>query len=517
MHCKWKLRNSFMNKLNVIYIHTHDSGRYTGPYGYNVPTPNLNRFALESTTFRHCFSAAPTCSPSRAALLTGMTPHQCGMQGLVNRGWHLCDSNKHLASFLHSKGYETILCGMQHEGKSWRELGYETHIGHEESVKMSRDEWDRENTESIVSYLENRNSDKPFFLSLGWFNTHRPYPHASEEINPDFIEVPPILPDCSEVRKDMADYYQSISVVDECFGKIYDAIRRLGLLDNSIVFFTTDHGIAFPMMKCSLFDTGIGVSFMFSCPDNKLKGRAVDNLISHYDVFPTLCDFLGIEKPEWIEGHSFAPLFEGKDVCVRKEVCAEVTYHASYEPKRCIRTDRYKYIRLFYSPDVIPSNIDEEMVEIICSGAKDLHDAEKEVIIVPGAGNLWRGRQKDSQMDAIKADQIGMLGINMNALAIGEKLDRMNIANKVVSCVPVEEFGIDRNDPANGILLPNDAESPLKGSLHLGGHTQEYYNTVEQRMMQATTREEALEVLQSLKEDLYSGEVLLHNDVKPNK
>ena len=94
----------------------------------------------------------------------------------------------------------------------------------------------------------------------------------------------------------------------------------------------------------------------------------------------------------------------------------------------------------------VPSNIDEEMVEIICSGAKDLHDAEKEVIIVPGSGNLWRGRQKDSQMDAIKADQIGMLGINMNALAIGEKLDRMNIANKVVSCVPVEEFGIDYNE-----------------------------------------------------------------------
>lgn len=81
----------------------------------------------------------------------------------------------------------------------------------------------------------------------------------------------------------------------------------------------------------------------------------------------------------------------------------------------------------------------------------------------------------------------------------------------------LEEFGIDRNDPANGILLPNDAESPLKGSLHLGGHTQEYYNTVEQRMMQATTREEALEVLQTLKEDLYSGELPLHNDVKSNK
>lgn len=81
----------------------------------------------------------------------------------------------------------------------------------------------------------------------------------------------------------------------------------------------------------------------------------------------------------------------------------------------------------------------------------------------------------------------------------------------------LEEFGIDRNDPANGILLPNDANSPLKGSIHSGRHLQEYYNTVEQRMAQATTREEALEVLQSLKEDLYSGDLPLQRDVQPNK
>ena len=73
------------------------------------------------------------------------------------------------------------------------------------------------------------------------------------------------------------------------------------------------------------------------------------------------------------------------------------------------------------------------------------------------------------------------------------------------------------SDPANGILLPNDASSPLKGSIHSGRHLQEYYNTVEQRMTTATTREEALEVLQSLKEDLFSGDLPLQRDVQPNK
>lgn len=118
----------------------------------------------------------------------------------------------------------------------------------------------------------------------------------------------------------------------------------------------------------------------------------------------------------------------------------------------------------------LPSNIDEEMVEIICNGAKELHDNEREVIVVPGAGNLWRGRQKNSDMSPIIADQIGMLGINMNAMAIGEKLGRMGIPNRVVSSVPVEEFGLQCNDViqnkrnlANGevLIIGGGTGSPL--------------------------------------------------------
>ncbi len=75
-----------VEKPNIIYIHSHDTGRYIQPYGHPVPTPNLQRLAEEGMLFRQAFCAAPTCSPSRGALVTGQAPHSCGQFGLLNRG-----------------------------------------------------------------------------------------------------------------------------------------------------------------------------------------------------------------------------------------------------------------------------------------------------------------------------------------------------------------------------------------------------------------------------------------------
>lgn len=111
----------------------------------------------------------------------------------------------------------------------------------------------------------------------------------------------------------------------------------------------------------------------------------------------------------------------------------------------------------------MPSNIDEEMLEIVCNGAKYLHDGDKEVIIVPGAGNFWRGRQKNSNMDAVLADQIGMLGINMNAMSIGEKLQRMGVPTRVVSQIPVEEFGVEYNEINQGRKYLDNGEILIIG------------------------------------------------------
>jgi arylsulfatase A-like enzyme len=101
-------------KPNILFLHSHNSGRFVQPYGHAVPTPNLQRLAREGVLFHQAFSAAPTCSPSRAAFLTGRYPHCCGMLGLAHRGFGLNDPQHHIAPTLRREGYETVLCGVEH-------------------------------------------------------------------------------------------------------------------------------------------------------------------------------------------------------------------------------------------------------------------------------------------------------------------------------------------------------------------------------------------------------------------
>jgi len=96
-----------VNRPNIVYIHSHDSGRYLQPFGYAVPTPNLQGLAAEGVLFRQAYSAAPTCSPSRAALLTGQCPHRNGMLGLAHRGFALNDYRKHIIHTLSRAGCRT--------------------------------------------------------------------------------------------------------------------------------------------------------------------------------------------------------------------------------------------------------------------------------------------------------------------------------------------------------------------------------------------------------------------------
>lgn len=352
--------------MNIIYMHTHDSGRYWSPYGYAVPTPNIMDFAKQGTVFRQCYCAAPTCSPSRSAMLTGYNPHMNGMQGLASRGWQLHDYSHHLVDYLGQHGFHTALCGIQHEAPDYHMIGYQEIVGSQDfsmdATEQSMEEWDYDNTENACEFLRKRaeGSGAPFFLSMGWFNTHREYPHAQKDINPDYLTVPETLYDCDVNRKDMADYHESVRVVDCCFGKIMKTLDETEQRDDTMIIMTTDHGIAFPKMKCTLYDTGIGVAFILDYPGNPRKGKSTDVLMSQLDVFPTVCELAGIKIPEWTEGRSILPFMNGEEEKIRDEIFSEVTYHAAYEPKRCIRTERYKLIRLFdYHNEIVPANIDE--------------------------------------------------------------------------------------------------------------------------------------------------------------
>ena len=125
------------------------------------------------------------------------------------------------------------------------------------------------------------------------------------------------------------------------------ALDDAGLAERTLVLCTTDHGIAFPRMKGNLTDHGIGVMLILRGPGGFRGGKVCDALVSHIDVFPTLCGLLHIERPRWLQGASLLPLVRGEVEELHEAIFAEVTYHAAYEPQRAVRTQRWKYIRRF--------------------------------------------------------------------------------------------------------------------------------------------------------------------------
>lgn len=349
--------------MNVLYIHTHDTGRFIQPYGYQTETPNLLNFAKQGTVFRSAFCAAPTCSPSRAALLTGQYPHSCKMFGLAHRGFQMEDYAHHMAFFFRTCGYETILCGIQHEAPQAKMIGY-SRILDDQSFDMGCLEFDSKtfderNANQVSNYLMSQ-PEKPFFLSYGLFSTHRDYPYHDDDINPGYVMAMPGLPDCHDTRKDTAAYLSSVRNADRAIGSVLQTLKSSGLSENTLVIYTTDHGLALPGMKCTLYDYGISVSMMIDYPSNPSKKTVYDSLVSQIDLFPTLCDICGLEKPDWLQGVSLLPILEQKTTTVREEVFSEVTFHVSYEPMRAVRTQRYKLIHRFDS-DLAPAlaNIDD--------------------------------------------------------------------------------------------------------------------------------------------------------------
>lgn len=124
---------------NLVYMHTHDSGRLFNVYGYDVPSSHLKAFAHDSVTFNNMYCVSPTCSPSRASLLTGMYPHQNGMLGLAQRGFSLYDNNHHLCQFLKRNHYHTVLSGVQHETGFYLDVENSKNLGYDEVITDSID------------------------------------------------------------------------------------------------------------------------------------------------------------------------------------------------------------------------------------------------------------------------------------------------------------------------------------------------------------------------------------------
>ncbi|HTU27850.1 MAG TPA: sulfatase [Solirubrobacteraceae bacterium] len=334
---------------NILYLNSHDTGRYVQPYGHSVPTPNIQWLADQGVMFRNAFCAAPSCSGSRAALLTGTYCHQNGMMGLAHRGFELFEPQHHIVHTLSAAGYHTELIGEQHVSDTPYTLGYD--VVHDVS----------DTTVNSVAPAAIRTLSggikEPFFLSVGFFETHRSFFAPSSVRDRVYSLPPPFLPDTPEIRSDIAAYKASARSLDQGVGAVLNTLNETGLDRNTLVICTTDHGLAFPTAKASLLDRGIGVMLIMRGPGMS-PGSAQDELVSHLDVFPTICEVAGIEPPPWLEGRSLVGLVAGtEEPGMRREIFSELTYHAAYEPQRAIRTERFKYVRRFddYPLPVLPN------------------------------------------------------------------------------------------------------------------------------------------------------------------
>jgi len=438
-------------------MHTHDLGRWTRHLGYPVNTPNLDALASRATCFTNAFAAAPTCSPSRAALLTGQMPHNAGMLGLAHRGFSLAHPERHLGNLLADTGYDTILSGIQHEFSGPDAEGFPYRQVLPTAFKIdgeSPDEFqirrDRSIAEAAVEFLSGEAASAgPFFLSVGFFQPHRPLLTNTAGAKEFAGPVPPMLDDTPAVREDLASLRTSIEHLDNQVGNVLNAIRENGHWENSTIIFTTDHGIAFPRHKCCLTASGLGTSLLIRHPEKTgTHGKTLDAMVSHLDVLPTLFGWLGIDPPEWLEGCSLDPLITGSTRELHEACFGEVNFHAAYEPMRSIRTRSHCLVRYFLTDHRwILANVDDSPSKEEWLNSRNYREGRKPVELYDLEADPHElvNRADDPALASIKSDLMGQLDSWMRATddpLLGGELDRPEntVVNHPDSISPHEQF-----------------------------------------------------------------------------
>jgi len=352
--------NAQERRPNILLVHCHDLGQFLHCYGVKtVQTPNLDRLAEEGVRFSRSFCTNPGCSPSRASIFTGRWPHSNGVMGLChgNFAWDLNPGERHMAQILHEAGYTTVSVGVIHETSSgFKRCGYERHIP-QARAKPATDA-----AIGLLSEFRGR-PEKPFFLCVGFIEPHRlPYREPSwpgalpgdnsfpgPALQPDDtrgVDVPGYLKDTEGTRRELAGLQGAVRHVDAQVGRLLAALKESGLEANTLTIFTTDHGIAMPRSKCSLYEPGVQVALIVRLPSRKgWHGGAVHSeMISNVDYLPTILELAGAPVPGNVQGRSFAPLLDGKAYSPHREVFTELTYHDYYDPRRAIRTETHKLI-----------------------------------------------------------------------------------------------------------------------------------------------------------------------------
>ena len=414
---------------NLVAIVTDDQGRWAmGAYGNReIHTPNMDRIASEGALFTNAIVASPVCSPSRATYLTGLYPTQVGITDWISP--QQSDAGLGLSAptwpeALQAGGYATALVGKWHLGTRRefhpRNRGFDHFMGFLEGGNRPVDptlEVDGNArkldgalpdllTDDAVAWVESV-QDRPFALLLHFRAPHLPYGPVPETDAAHYTGLDPTIPefpgmDREKLKASTKAYYASISSVDRNIGRLMDALERLGVMDSTIVVFTSDHGynegrhgintkgnghwiaggVRGPK-RPNMWETSILAPLAVRWPGVVRPGTRIDHPVSHLDMFRTVLGMTGVPVPAHANprGMDLSPLLRGEMLPRREALFGQYDMHNNgLAYLRMVRTDRYKYIKHFHA----------HMMD-------ELYDLRND----PDEGrNLIRGRSKQQEHQA---------------------------------------------------------------------------------------------------------------------
>lgn len=349
------------DKPNILFCLADDWGwPHAGAYGDNgVKTPSFDRIAREGILFNHTYVSSPSCTPCRNAFITGKYHWELGSG--ANLWSTLPEVHQSFIHLLADNGYVTG----RTEAKTWGPGNLDNWIAHHGSHPSN------EAYKTFADFLDYTNArEEPFFFWLGTSDPHRKYVKGSGKnsgIDPSRVHLFEHYPNSDIVRSDIADYYYEVQRWDTLVGSAIKQLEKHGLIENTIIIMTGDHGMPFPRCKGNLYDSGVRVPFAIRWGSEVKAGRQVDDFISFADIAPTLLNAAGVDIPEDMTGSSFTNILSSKksgqvDPKNRSSIVfgrerhtpAQEKPNMSGYPSRGYRNKDYLYIRN-YKPDLWPA------------------------------------------------------------------------------------------------------------------------------------------------------------------
>ena len=382
-------------KPNILFLMTDQhSMRVLGSYGNQIiKTPNLDKLANEGVVFKSNYSQNPICLPSRASLITGKMPSSLGIFG--NDG--ILSEKTTMATVFKAQGYEVAWLGKEHWGATNAEVGFgnlnaEAHEAFKEkyrplnnlrknigrlpqnasAYKLSENEdYEALVTDHAIKFLEN-NTTKTFFLGVSFKKPHFPFMCHQKyfDLYKDVVDMPEVTPDMiealsinekktiekykldemssAEIKHARAMYYGMVTYIDEQFGRVLEKLNELGLRENTIIVYTSDHGEMAGehglWYKNSFLEASVAAPLIFSYPKTLPVNKKINASSMLLDIFPTLCDLSDIGQPNDLEGKSLLPLMNGIENADNSD---RVAYSEMYRSSTgiMVRKGKWKYIR----------------------------------------------------------------------------------------------------------------------------------------------------------------------------